>query len=63
MNEIRKKEKNFPMVSVGCAQYLKEIGSVKNAIFEADQEMYYYKKRRKEGHPIPFPALPRQPVS
>jgi diguanylate cyclase (GGDEF)-like protein len=51
-DEIRKTEKQFPMVSLGCAYYEKGKGSVEEAIFAADQEMYYYKHHRKEGNPI-----------
>ncbi len=44
---MRKAEKRLPMVSVGCAYYDKEQGSVEDAVCEADKRMYHFKRNRK----------------
>ncbi len=44
---MRKAEKRLPMVSVGCAYYDKEHGSVEDAVCEADKRMYHFKQNRK----------------
>ena len=45
---MRKTEEDLPMVSIGCSFYDRKKGSIDEAILEADQRMYYFKKNRKE---------------
>ena len=45
---IRAMEKRIPLVSIGCARYNKDQGSIGEAISAADREMYHFKQLRKK---------------
>lgn len=48
IESLRKTEKRFPTVSIGHSYYDKEKGTINEAIFAADKEMYHFKQQRKE---------------
>ena len=48
IESIRAMEKRIPLVSIGCARYNKDQGSIGEAISAADREMYHFKQLRKK---------------
>lgn len=49
IDDMRKKDPSLPTVSIGCAQYNRKSGTISNAIFHADQQMYRFKQDRKQA--------------
>ncbi|MFR1052113.1 MAG: GGDEF domain-containing protein [Oscillospiraceae bacterium] len=51
INLMRKENPSLPMVSIGYASYNKKSGTIGEAIFNADQQMYCFKQSRKHAPP------------
>ena len=45
---LRSKDSRIPVVSIGYAFSEKPLNDISSIVFEADQNMYHFKRQRKE---------------